>query len=297
MTKSRPSSRNSGRSALRKAAVVSLFCLFIFGCSAPPAPTYTKDKIERTFQKLMKQEYSIDCRVKLAGGTLWVYVPVQDLFEKSQKPERVKEQFEIQENKSALRSGVFHVSYLIRPIPEQEKLQEYGFNKKEMEKINHSWEVLRRIVFSMDRGERDQIQFYCIIGADIKNGLQLSETIYYKDMLKVLYRFISPDEYHHRIIVDTRLSPAIIGDRLGLSVDYRDISLFQFLCDQIEHRVNLKFQKPEVSHGADIDKEIIKTIKDTLRIYEFDNFRSAELFNLFTNKRTVISQRALRRAR
>ena len=295
MTKSRPSLRNSARSARK--LVVACLCVCLCGCSAVATPTYTKDKIEKTFQKLMRQEYSADCRVKLVGGTLWVYVPVQDLFEKSEKPEKVKEKFEIQENKSALRSGVLHVSYLVRPIPEQEKLQEYGFNKKEMEKINHAWEVLRRIVFSMDRAERDQIQFYCIIGADVKNGLQLSETIYYKDMLKVLYRFISPDEYHHRIIVDTKLSPAIIGDRLGLSVDYRDIAMSQFLCDQIEHRVNMKFQKPEVSHSADVDKEVIKTIIDTLRIYEFDNFRSAELFNLFTNKKTLISQRALRRAR
>jgi len=243
----------------------------------------------------MRQEYSADCRVKLAGGTLWIYVPVQDLFEKSKKPEKVKEKFAIEENKSVLRDGVFKVNYLVKPIPEQEKIQEYGFNKTEMEKINHAWEVLRRIIFSMDSAERDQIKFYVIIGADTKKGLMLSETIYYKDMLKVLYRFISPDEYHHRIIIDTRIAPAIINDRLGLSIDYRDISLPEFICDQIQHRINLKFQKPEVSHGADVDKEVVKTMIETLAIYEFDNFRTAELMNLYTNKKTVMTQKELKK--
>jgi len=235
----------------------------------------------------MRQEYKTQAVSRLAGSTLWIYIPVKDLFEKTKgndPDDKIKERFELLENESILREGLLRVSYLVKPIvPEREKDQGYKINKKALEKINNAWEVLRRIAFSMDRRERDQIQFYVLMGADTVNGLEIRETIYYKDLIKVMYRVISPGEYHHRVVVDSGLRSEVIGDTEGKSVKFTDIKFKDFLCKQIEHRVGLKFQKPEVEQTADTDKEIKKAVLETLRAYEFNEFSAAEMTNLLTN--------------
>jgi hypothetical protein len=161
----------------------------------------------------------------------------------------------------------------------------YKLNKKAMEKINHAWDVMRRVVFSMDRKERDEVKFYVLLAADTSNGLQIQETIYYLDLIKVLYRAISPGEYHHRVAVKSGLRPELIGDAEGKNIKFFDVKFRDFVCNQIEHRVGLKFQKPEVAQSADLDKEIKKSVLEVLSIYSFTDFSVAELTNLMTNGR------------
>jgi hypothetical protein len=285
MTRSKRFSGNSARNALR----FVFFLICAAGCSTSTIPTYSKYDLDKAIEKILKAEYTIDGHAELAGKTLWLYLPIDNLFEKTSgkdPDDKIKERFDVQVNESSLRNDLLSVSYLVRPIvPEREKDQGYKLNKKAMEKINNAWDVMRRVVFSMDRKERDDVQFYVLMAADTTNGLELRETIYYQDLIKVLYRVISPGEYRHRVPVKSGLAPEVIGNKEGKNIKYTDMSFSEFLCAQIEHRIGLKFQKPEVEQNADMDKEIQKIVLETLRIYTFLDFRVVELTNLLTNVR------------
>jgi hypothetical protein len=62
---------------------------------------------------------------------------------------------------------------------------------------------------------------------------------------------------------------------------------------QIQHRIKLKFEKPEVDKNADIDKEILKIAVYTIKTYGLRNFTSAELNNLVTQNRIILNQAAV----
>ena len=150
---------------------------------------------------------------------------------------------------------------------------------------------MRRVVFSLDPKEKDDIKFYVLVVADVKNGFEIREIFYYKDLKKVSYGLMSIGEYQHRIIQSSSLSPGAMGDRTGKHVQYKDITLDEFISAQIEYRINLKFQKPEVEQNADIDKEIGKIISETLRIY-YQEQRPlyVEMDNIITDKKISLDQ-------
>lgn len=289
--KSKSSSGNLGRRGL----LLNLFALslVIMGCSSSLEPTYLQENITNAIQDIAKNEYKMELKARLVGQTLWIYLPLEDIFVKSDKPEKYLERFNIETNNESFKDKTLKLEYLIKAIPEQEKYQEYKYNKKALEKMNNVWKVLRRVIFSMDHSKFNQPKFYCLVTADIKNGFAIRELFYQLDLKKVSYEFISWGEYQHRSIQDSDISPSIIGDREGNHLDYRDITMEDFISQQIQHRIKLKFQKPEVDKNADIDKEIIKAIVSTVRIYGFKDFDGVELSNLLTKNKISLNQAAI----
>ena len=287
--------RQSSKNLVKRALFLNLFLIscLIFGCSSSTKPTYLKETIDKAIQDICKKEYQIDVKAKLVGETVWVYVPVKDIFVKSDKPEKYLERFAIEKINDDFKEESLRLEYAIKVVPEQEKYQDYKYNKDVMEKLNNVWKVLRRVVFSMERGTAKEPQFFCLVTADIKNGFEIKEIFYYLDLKKVSYEFISWDEYHHRSIQDTNISPEIIDDKEGLHLNYKDITMADFIAAQIQHRIKLKFQKPEVDKNADIDKEILKIIVYTIKTYNFRNFTAVELNNLLTSSKTILNQGAV----
>jgi hypothetical protein len=289
MMKSRPYLKNSVRTGLNLLVIICL----ISGCTSSTAPTYLKEDIQDALQNICKNEYKIDLKATLVGSTLWIYLPVEGMFEKSDKPEKYSEKFAIDNDEAKFNEGVLKVEYMVRDVPENEKLQEYKYNKDAMDKIGNVWKSLRRVVFSMGHSKDNLPKFFCLVTADIKNGFEMREVSYYLDLKKVSYELISWSEYQHRVISSTGISPAIIGDKEGRHLIYSDISMEEFLASQIQQRIKLKFQKPEVDKNSDIDKEILKIAVYTLKTYGFTDFSSVELNNLLTKNKTVLNQAAL----
>jgi hypothetical protein len=281
MTKSKQYLKNSIKLVLSLVVILSSFC----GCTTSTAPTYTKSSVEQSLKKILKDEYKLDIVPKLVGQTLWIYIPLEQMFEKAQKPEKYSEKFQILENDGGVRSNRLQLDYLVKAVPEKKKTQEYRISKDAVEKINNVWMALRRVIFSLDRKSRREVKFYCLVASDIKNGFEITELLYYEDLIKVSYRFISVTEYQHRVAYSTSVSFKMIGDKQGKHVNFRDITWNDFLVAQIKHRINLKFQKPEVEQSADVDKEISKIIADTLMIYGRRGIDTVELNNLYTNKK------------
>jgi hypothetical protein len=291
MTKLRLSSKNSVRAGLN--SLILILLLSLSACSSSTAPSFQRENIAQAIRDICKKEYAIEVRTKLFGRTLWVYLPVEDILIKKDKPETFPEKFEIKKNGSELNNGALRVSYSIGAIPEKETQQEYGYDKKAMDKINNTWKVVRRVLFSMERSSESEPQFCYIVTADIKNGIVSKQIIYCNDLRKVSYGYISWDEYQHRSVTESYMSPEAFGDKEGSFLVYRDITFNEFIPQQIVHRVKLKFQKPEVETNADIDKEIRKIAEHTLKTYNFSDFSTLELENLVTRNKIMLKRNAV----
>jgi len=279
-------------SLARKGLSFFIIATFLCGCFSPvTTPVY--DNIVSAITNICWNEYKISVKVKQLDSTLWIYVPVEGIFEKADKAEKYKEKFEILNYKAKFETGALRIEYQIKPKKEEEKAQEFKYNKNVLEKMNNIWMVLRRVLFSMDRRQQEEPKFFCVVTADIKNGLELRQTFYYLDLKKVSYGFISWGEYQHRVIQNTRIVPEAVGDKEGTYVQYKKITLDEFIAAQIEQRIGLKFQKPEVDKNANIDKEIINASVFTIKTYNFHDFTSVELNNQNTSNKIILNNAAV----
>ena len=127
-----------------------------------------------------------------------------------------------------------------------------------------------------------------VIG-DVKNGFEVKNIFYVRDLKKVSYGLMSVWEFQHRLIQDSSLSPLTIADKIGRHLEYSDLTLPEFIAKQIEYRVSLKFQKPEVEQNVDIDREVSKIITETLRMYEVTGVDAVAFKNLDLNTNVTLT--------
>ncbi len=271
-------------------SLILIILIFLSGCLSSTSPTYIRENIEESIENICKKEYKLDVNAKLAGETLWVYLPVEDLVIEADKPEKFTDKFDafiqrIPDERS------LKLAYLVKPIPDKEVLQKLKYNKEALKKSTDVLKALRRVILSLDRSKTSEPRFYYLLIADIKNGEMITQINYYLDLKKVSYEYISWDEYQHRTVI--KRGKAKIGDTEGIAIDYYNTTMKDFVADQIVNRLELKFQKPEVEKSVDIDKEVRKVIAHVLQIYDFKDFDSAELNNLLTKNRIVLSQKAV----
>ncbi|MGD0336967.1 MAG: hypothetical protein ABSB18_07740 [Candidatus Omnitrophota bacterium] len=289
MTKSRLFSKNTVRAALN--SFLFLYIVLFFGCSPSSTPTYSIENIDTAIQDICKKEYKLDVKVKTVGKTLWLYMPKQDILEKTK--EKYTDKFEIESNEAVFEKGRLQIKYSIKAIPDTDKIQEYKYTKSVLENVSNAWKVIRRVVFSMENSQEDQPHFFCLIAADTVNGIELRQIFYYLDMKRIFYGLMSWEEYSHREIQHTKVDSNITGDEEGRHVDYHGISMEEFLADQIQQRIKVKFQKPEVGKNADIDKEIVKVVAYTIKNYGMKDFSFAELDNLIGGGKIILNRAAL----
>ena len=289
LMKSKLSSRSLAKTGLKLLPLI----FFLSACSSSIAPSFLKEDISLAVKDICKKEYKLDLTTKLVGQTLWVYMPLEDIISKPPKPEKFIERFLVEDKKNTLYDGILRVNYLVKPVPEKEKQQEMSIDKSVNEKIFNVLQVIRRVLFSTDNSKKDNPLFFCIITADIKNGFEIKQIFHFLDLKKLSYGFISQTEYQHRVVQDSAISAEIIGDTSGSHLDYRDITLEEFIASQIQQRIRLKFQKPEVEKNADIDKEVLKIITYTINTYNFNNFNLVEMVNLVSAAKTILNRAAV----
>ncbi len=281
------------KSLVKTALKILPFMLFLSACNSSTSPSFLKENIAQAVKDICKKEYKLEVSSKLVGRTLWVYMPLENIISKPVKPEKYIERFLLEDKKNSLDEKTLEVNYLIKPTTEKEKQQEMTIDKSVNEKIFNVLKVIRRVLFSIDNSKEDKPLFFCIVTADIKNGFEIKQLFYFLDFKKYVYNLISQTELLHRIIQDMAISAEIIGDKTGSYLKYRDITLEEFIADQIQNRIKLKFQKPEVAANADIDKEILKIVTSTLDAYQFKDFTLLEMSNLASGKKIILNQTAI----
>ncbi len=284
--------KNSAKRALLFSLLL-IYALALSGCTSSTLPTYPKESIPQAIEDICKKEYGFEIKARIIKSTLWIYLPIPEgTIETADKPQKSIERFLVEENNVDLNDSLLLAKYLIKPIPEEEKFQEMKYKKEVFEKISNIWKALRRVLFSMEEPEKNSPKFFVIIIADTIHGFIIKDILYYLDFKKVSYGLISWEEYQHRIIQEVELAPQVTGDLSGDSIEYRNISLQEFILKQIQHRIKFKFQKPEAEKDADTDKEVLKIIRYTLNIYGFKDFSSLILENLLTGKKIIFNQAA-----
>ena len=284
----------SSKSLARAALKLIPFILFLSACTSSTAPSFFKEDIPKAVKDICKEEYKLDIVTKLTGRTFWVYLPLENIITKSTKPEKYIERFLVEDKRNQFNERVLIVNYLVKPVPETEKQQDMSLDKSVNAKIFDVLQVIRRVFFSTDNREaKNNPLFFCIVTADIANGFELKETFHFLDLKKLSYGFISQTEYQHRIVQDTAASAQIIGDKEGNHLLYQDITLEEFLADQIRSRIRMKFQRPEVEKNTDIDREVLKIVSLTLNTYAFKDFTLVEITNLLTGAKAILNQAAV----
>lgn len=290
MMRSKRSSRNSARAALNSLCSAAA-CLFLCGCFfLPSSPTYTAQNIAASLEDLAREEYKIDIACRLVGSTLWVYMPVEDLFIANPKPEKYLEKFEEPQYAGFMHGATFGVKYKTRPAPVKEKSFPRKINNAVSEQLGVLWKVVRRVLFNIEPSHRDDIAFVVMTIGDVKNGFEVQEIFYVRDLKKVSYGLISIWEFQHRVIQESSQPLSeVIGDRIGKHIKPYDITMADFINKQVEYRILLKFRKPEVEQNVDIDREVAKIVTQTLQMYEFTDIEQVDLKNIGVNKNMTLS--------
>ena len=265
--------------------------VFLSGCNLLPSePTYTADNLSNSVVKIAQDEYKIHLTSKLAGQTLWIYLPLgEDLFVDSDKPQESISRFDFKHAEGILRKKTLNFVYDIREIPETKESQNKKFNPKAGEKINKVLRCVRRVIFSLKR-QKNGPQFFVVVATDTKNGFELIDTTYIDDLKKVLYEMISWIEYQYRTVEDLKLAPEAIGDLTGKHLEFYDVDFERFLIEQIKQRLRVKFNRSELPKGVDIEKEVLKSIRNVFEIYNFDDFLLLDMHNLASDKKISFSR-------
>jgi len=288
--KSKLSSKSLARAGLKLIPLI----LFLSACTSSTTPSFVKEDISKAVKDICKKEYQLDIITNLTGRTFWVYMPLENIVTKSPQPEKYIERFLVEEKRNRFDEKVLRINYLIKPVPETEKQQEMSLDKSVNTKIFNILQVIRRVLFSIDnRQTKNNPVFFCIITADTANGFELRQIFHLLDLKKISYGFISQTEYQHRIVQETEVSGQIIGDKEGRHLTYSDVTLEDFLAGQIQGRIRMKFQKPEVEKNTDIDREIVKIVSLTLNTYAFKDLALVEMSNLDSGAKTILNQAAI----
>ena len=290
MTRSKPSLRNPASIGLS----LALAALFTAGCSYSVPPTFQHEDIAESVVNICQKEHGISVKTRLVGQTLWIYLPLEEILETPKKPEKYSERFEILKNEVALEDQILKLDYSVKAIiPELEKVEEVVYKKSALEAKHKVTRALLRVLLSSKHRKETSPLFFCIITADIKYGFIIKDLFYYHDFQKFNYNLMSVGEFQHRDVQDSKISPEIIGDKEGESIEYKDVTMGEFVRDQIAHRIKVKFQKPEVGKKADIDKEVIKIVENAMRAYDFQDFYLVELNNGLTQNKIILNQAAI----
>lgn len=293
-----------------------------------PSQGITIPQAVQKFRKICKEELHINPVIKQIQDTLWIYVPIKkDLLEFKaskngpQNPNEAKTKISIRFLDTVFKDNGFYITYDIARI--KTYARDYGYSSV----YSDYYQNLHRGVFSaMQRsllgvGEisgdikfkdikkqnthkrlintyiKTDIPplFIVVVIADIKTGIELESMFYFND-LKRAYSItanISGAEYMKRYISDLRGNINIIGDEKGKHLNYRQITMGEFLAKQIANRIRFKYERSQFPPSANTKKEILQIVKTTVNIYKFTKFQTVTLKDLKTNQIYSISKQDL----
>jgi hypothetical protein len=272
--------------------ILLLFVILIPGCDFKKDKLYSKDEAEIKFIRLCKDEYDLDANTKLIDNTLWIYIPYEkDIlqFKANRFPQKTK--FSVDYVDGDYKKESFYFEYHIKPLLKSEKSKgyTYGLPEKVSEQFRNLLNLIYRVFFNAEK----QPEFYVLVLADIVNGVEVIYTIYGLDLKKAYNNAIASEEYYKRILQDIKGSMRIMRDKTGRHLNYKTISMGQFLADQIVQRIRIRFLGLRSELEGNIEEEILKIISYCLRTYGFQDFWEVILKDLSTGTETVKSLSAL----
>lgn len=272
---------------VRRVSPLLLLSLFIFGCSNQIEPTYKEKDIPYHVSKICKEEYKLDVITKSAPNTLWLYAPLPRIMHK---------QYGIEKDK-----------FLDEEI---------------VEKLRNILTTIGRVILSADRSP----EFYCLVASDTNEiGIDYVLIGNALDIKKSYAGFIPWTETNRRYVIEVKLNPEALSDAEGKHIQPYEIKFEDFLAKQIAQRFYATLQEEKIKKYLEIEKitgsfsertfyfeyaikqqepqkldlkqELLNILSYVIQTYEFDDFIMAEIKDLNSQDKLVISKARLKEIR
>lgn len=292
--------------------------LFLFTSCAkkpatPPEATGLEKEFLENFKKTAQLSYALNSTARIFGKTFWIYIATdKELVQISTMsgrdgftPEKIIKFLDI---KCQYEDSVFNTNYIfLKYSPEERTKQQDLFQKNiggsslYQDFTETTLEILQKAYFSIGDivAKTENLNFFAICLADIKNGIKITFVIHRLDMEQFLNSMLPPDEFYGRMILKTDGSKEIVNDKYGISLQYNDISLTDFLEEQIVNNIRSKINEmekfyPEQLKAVDkLDDIMLQTIYDVTSKYEFNDYLLVEVEDIITRDKLSLSKSRL----
>jgi len=155
--------------------------------------------------------------------------------------------------------------------------------------------AISRIYSPLSQSSNTEVpDFFIIVLADIKNGLEARVLLNFEDLKRAYVDQSFHGEYAKRVISEQPTGNAnLIGDKEGRSINYKDMLWPEFLAKQMVFRINFKYQRSSFPPSNDTQKELLNIAADTVAAYNFTDFESIKLIDLNTKSSFSVSPQDL----
>jgi len=142
----------------------------------------------------------------------------------------------------------------------------------------------KRLVQAYIKTERVP-DFFVIVLADIKNGLEAKMYFYLEDLNRGMVDYLFMEEYSRRVMNEGATGAIeAVGDKTGRHLKTHDLTWTEFLTKQISHRLKFKYAQSDFPPGDDTETEILKVVAKTINGYGFDAFETVKLVDIGQKK-------------
>jgi len=309
-----PYSKNSIKPALI-VLIISIGLSSILGCSrrVPIPKSDLEKKFLESFNKTTKLNYPLYTSTRTVGKTLWIYIATEkELLTINSSPvtggvtpDKAVKFMDINcqhENSS------FNINYIFLKYRPEEKNKDRDIFQKTVGGTtlyqdfgNAAIEILQKTYFAIGDiiSDSQDLNFFVICLANIKNGTKITFVIHRLDIEQFLLNMLPSDEFYNRMILKADGSKDIVKDKYGLHIEYIDISLIDFLREQIvsnaRSKVNEmeKFRPEELMALDNLDDILLRSVYDVTTKYKFEDFTFIEINNSISKDQLLYSKTKL----
>lgn len=270
-----------------RSLVIAAVLTTILGCSPKTKPgALSPSQSHEKLAQILKEENNLDVTMNEFEHTFWIYLPLEENFLQM----KAKPQGSINSDQSSVKPGIkflegtyhnrnFNLKYDIAPLKSYAK--DYGYTSQMSDGyITKQRNILTAIYRAFSDADNPPL-FFIIVIADIVNGLETRITIHYHDLIRANMDQTFLVEYSRRAISEQPTgNKAIIGDRTGEYIDYKDITWPEFLAKQMVFRINYKYQQSAFPPSEDTRSELVTIAAQTVGAYDFTDFDALRLHDL-----------------
>ena len=274
------------RNLVKAALLLFSFSLYLnlSGCQNSLEPTFKEEDIPYLVKQICKDEYKLDVITERTETTLWVYAPLAKILDKD---------YGIKEGKI--------------------------LDEEMTDKLRNILSTVGRVVLSSNKAP----EFFALWSSDINIGLDYILIGNVLDIKKSYAGSLPFTELNKRYVMKFNINPEAVQDTVGRHLKLYNITLPDFLAQQMIQRISADFQgedlrkyfkvekidgifnndafileysiKPLAKPDKTIDvmKEILDTITYCIKIYEFQDFIRVEINDLVTQDKIVLNKAAI----
>ncbi len=271
------------------------------GCGNPkPSEIHPSSTAHQKLIQILQQENHLQIVTKEFKHTLWIYLPLQESFFefKASAPKAAPATGPgltptLNHVEGAYHEKAFTIDYDIALTRSYKK--DYGYTTGYSGDYQKYQSNISSAIFRSYAEDKDAPDFFVIVIADVKNGIEIKNTIYLKDLMRVYQDPSFHEEYARRSVTDYPAgNPSIKDDMEGKHLDYAELTLGEFLSKQMVYRTLFKYTRSSFPPSEDARQELLEIAATTIESYGFTDFTALRLRDLATDTVETFSPEQLK---